>query len=160
MDIGKLKRVFKSPLRYEALRQLYMDANRKIVSLEHTLKESSTARLKDSIELEKVQKELLQKGVNEHFLEEKISTLEAKIRQFETSGGESVVTDIFLVLYDHFDTMEVEYIGQSLIRATEVYKQNKLHEFYHYREGKIIQHLSHRYGRVNNWQKKPQKSSL
>lgn len=130
MDFGKLKRAFKAPLKYEALRQLYIEANRTIVHLSEALK--------------KAENQLLQKGVDEHFLEEQLDGLKAEISQLKASAGQSTEVDTYVVLYDHFDTRIIDLLTQDKEKAEKRFKENKLFDLYHYQGELIVGKKTHR----------------
>lgn len=130
MDIEKLKRVFKAPLRYEALRQLYIEANRKIVH--------------QGEELRKAQNQLLQKGVDEYLLEEQLDVLKDELSQLKASAGESTVVDTYVVLYDHYDTRIIDLLTQDREKAEKRFQENKLFDLYYYHGELIMNKKTHR----------------
>lgn len=130
MDIEKLKRVFKAPLRYEALRQLYIEANRKIVH--------------QGEELRKAQNQLLQKGVDEYLLEEQLDVLKDELSQLKASAGESTVVDTYVVLYDHYDTRIIDLLTNDREKAEKRFQDNKLFDLYYYRGERIMGKKTHR----------------
>lgn len=130
MNLNKLKRIIKAPLKYEALRELFIESNKRAVRTQEDLK--------------KAQNELLQKGVSEHFLEEQLDELKAELKQLKASAGQSTEVDTYVVLYDHYDTRIIDLLTNDREKAEKRFQDNKLFDLYYYRGERIMGKKTHR----------------
>lgn len=127
MNLSRIKRIIKAPLKYEALRELFIESNRRAVKTQE--------------ELKKAQNQLLQKGVDEHFFEERIEELERQLKAFAVQSTASIT---YLVIYDHFDTSMVEYLGHDKEKAERIFNTNKFNDLYIYNDELVIGKQTHR----------------